>query len=64
MTTTPQAVRRASPRTRRKTTPAAPDPSAGFMPQAEPVRLLEPDGTPLPARDDYPEPPVETLREM
>ena len=64
MTTTPQAVRRASPRTRRKTTPAAPDPSAGFMPQREPVRLLEPDGTPLPARDDYPEPPVETLREM
>ena len=64
MTTTPQAVRRASPRTRRTATPAAPDPSAGLLPQREPVRLLDPDGTPLPARADYPEPPVEALREM
>ncbi|MFC8619157.1 pyruvate dehydrogenase (acetyl-transferring) E1 component subunit alpha [Micromonospora purpureochromogenes] len=64
VTTTPQAVRRASPRTRRPATPAAPDPSAGLLPQAEPVRLLDPDGTPLPPRADYPEPPVEALREM
>ncbi|PSK61574.1 3-methyl-2-oxobutanoate dehydrogenase subunit alpha [Micromonospora sp. MH33] len=64
MTTTPQAVRRASPRTRRPATPAAPDPSDGLLPKSEPVRLLSPDGTPLPARDDYPEPPVEALREM
>ncbi|MFI2647898.1 pyruvate dehydrogenase (acetyl-transferring) E1 component subunit alpha [Micromonospora fulviviridis] len=64
VTTTPQAVRRASPRTRRPATPAAPDPSDGLLPKSEPVRLLSPDGTPLPARDDYPEPPVEALREM
>ncbi|MFJ8578049.1 pyruvate dehydrogenase (acetyl-transferring) E1 component subunit alpha [Micromonospora sp. NPDC093277] len=64
VTTTPQAVRRASPRTRRKTNPAVPDPSAGLLPRTEPVRLLNPDGSPLPARDDYPEPPVEALREM
>ncbi|MEU0156513.1 pyruvate dehydrogenase (acetyl-transferring) E1 component subunit alpha [Micromonospora fulviviridis] len=64
VTTTPQAVRRASPRTRRPATPAAPDPSEGLLPKSEPVRLLSPDGTPLPARDDYPEPPVEALREM
>ncbi|MGN9806694.1 pyruvate dehydrogenase (acetyl-transferring) E1 component subunit alpha [Micromonospora sp. L32] len=64
VTTTPQAVRRASPRTRRPATPAAPEKSAGLLPQAEPVRLLDPDGTPLPARADYPEPPAEALREM
>ncbi|GAA2220643.1 pyruvate dehydrogenase (acetyl-transferring) E1 component subunit alpha [Micromonospora olivasterospora] len=73
MTTTPQAVRRASTRTRtpaKKSTKAsaareaATDPSAALLPQAEPVRLLEPDGTPLPAPADYPEPPVEALREM
>jgi pyruvate dehydrogenase E1 component alpha subunit len=64
VTTTPQAVRRASPRTRRPATPAVPDPSEGLLPKSEPVRLLNPDGTPLPARDDYPEPPVEALREM
>ena len=64
MTTTPEAVRRASPRTRRPATPAAPDPSDGLLPRTEPVRLLDPDGTPLPPRDDYPEPPVEALREM
>lgn len=64
MTTTPQAVRRASPRTRRPATPVAPDPTAGLLPQAEPVRLLDPDGTPLPPRADLPAPPVETLREM
>lgn len=64
MTTTPQAVRRASPRTRRPATPVAPEPTAGLLPQTEPVRLLDPDGTPLPPRADLPEPPVETLREM
>ncbi|MBM7074781.1 pyruvate dehydrogenase (acetyl-transferring) E1 component subunit alpha [Micromonospora humida] len=64
VTTTPQAVRRASPRTRRPATPVAPDPTAGLLPQTEPVRLLAPDGTPLPPRADLPEPPVETLREM
>ncbi|SCF43783.1 pyruvate dehydrogenase E1 component alpha subunit [Micromonospora matsumotoense] len=64
MTTTPQAVRRASPRTRRPATPVAPEPTAGLLPQAEPVRLLDPDGTPLPPRADLPAPPVEALREM
>lgn len=64
MTTTPQAVRRASPRTRRPATPVAPEPTAGLLPQTEPVRLLDPDGTPLPSRADLPEPPVEVLREM
>ncbi|MBY8874292.1 pyruvate dehydrogenase (acetyl-transferring) E1 component subunit alpha [Micromonospora sp. PLK6-60] len=71
MTTTPQAVRRASPRSRRPAdapvaTAAAPvaDPSAGLLPATEPVRLLDPSGTPLPARDDYPEPPVAELREL
>ncbi|WP_432908096.1 pyruvate dehydrogenase (acetyl-transferring) E1 component subunit alpha [Micromonospora matsumotoense] len=64
VTTTPQAVRRASPRTRRPATPVAPDPTAGLLPQAEPVRLLDPDGTPLPPRADLPAPPVEALREM
>ncbi|MEU1753180.1 pyruvate dehydrogenase (acetyl-transferring) E1 component subunit alpha [Micromonospora matsumotoense] len=64
VTTTPQAVRRASPRTRRPATPVAPEPTAGLLPQAEPVRLLDPDGTPLPPRADLPAPPVETLREM
>ncbi|RGC67554.1 3-methyl-2-oxobutanoate dehydrogenase subunit alpha [Micromonospora sp. MW-13] len=74
MTTTPQAVRRASPRTRppaKKKPTKAPageqattDPAAALLPQPEPVRLLDPDGTPLPARADYPEPPVEALREL
>ncbi|MEV4843360.1 pyruvate dehydrogenase (acetyl-transferring) E1 component subunit alpha [Micromonospora matsumotoense] len=64
VTTTPQAVRRASPRTRRPATPVAPEPTAGLLPQAEPVRLLDPDGTPLPPRADLPAPPVEALREM
>jgi 2-oxoisovalerate dehydrogenase E1 component alpha subunit len=41
-----------------------PDPSAGLLPQAEPARLLDPNGTPLPPRADYPEPPVEALHEM
>ncbi|PZF93823.1 pyruvate dehydrogenase (acetyl-transferring) E1 component subunit alpha [Micromonospora deserti] len=62
MTTTPQAVRRASPRTR----PAAttPDPAHGLLPAGEPVRLLDPTGTPLPAHPDYPEPPAEALSEL
>ncbi|MFI9639752.1 pyruvate dehydrogenase (acetyl-transferring) E1 component subunit alpha [Micromonospora sp. NPDC051925] len=64
VTTTPQAVRRASPRTRRPATPVGPEPTAGLLPQVEPVRLLNPDGTPLPARADLPEPPIEALREM
>ncbi|MFC3502715.1 pyruvate dehydrogenase (acetyl-transferring) E1 component subunit alpha [Micromonospora krabiensis] len=63
VTTTPQAVRRASTRTRRSaTTPA--DPARPLLPGAEPVRLLDPSGTPLPARTDYPEPPADALREM
>ncbi|MEU1886836.1 pyruvate dehydrogenase (acetyl-transferring) E1 component subunit alpha [Micromonospora rifamycinica] len=64
VTTTPQAVRRASPRTRRPATPVAPDPTAGLLPQTEPVRLLAPDGTPLPPRADLPEPSVGVLCEM
>ncbi|MFI7490090.1 pyruvate dehydrogenase (acetyl-transferring) E1 component subunit alpha [Micromonospora echinaurantiaca] len=60
VTTTPQAVRRAS--TRRSTTP--PDPARGLLPAAEPVRLLDPAGTPLPARADYPEPPAAALAEL
>ncbi|MFG1779848.1 pyruvate dehydrogenase (acetyl-transferring) E1 component subunit alpha [Micromonospora sp. NPDC049051] len=62
MTTTPEAVRRASPRSRRKATP--PDPAKPLLPATEPVRLLDPTGTPLPAPADYPEPPVEALVEM
>ncbi|MEU7993749.1 pyruvate dehydrogenase (acetyl-transferring) E1 component subunit alpha [Micromonospora sp. NPDC049060] len=62
MTTTPEAVRRASPRSRRKATP--PDPATPLLPATEPVRLLDPTGTPLRAPADYPEPPVEALVEM
>ncbi len=72
MTTTPQAARRASPRTRppaKKPTKAARaqaanDPSAALLPQTEPVRLLDPDGALRPAHPDYAEPPVEALREL
>ncbi|WBB80891.1 pyruvate dehydrogenase (acetyl-transferring) E1 component subunit alpha [Micromonospora sp. WMMD882] len=60
MTTTPQAVRRAPSPTRRTATPS--DPARELLPSAEPVRMLDPTGTPLPT--DLPEPPVETLREM
>ncbi|MGK5740892.1 pyruvate dehydrogenase (acetyl-transferring) E1 component subunit alpha [Micromonospora sp. URMC 103] len=62
VTTTPQAVRRASPRSRRSATAA--DPARPLMPAAEPVRLLDPSGTPLPAHPDYPEPPADVLREL
>ncbi|MFG3417384.1 pyruvate dehydrogenase (acetyl-transferring) E1 component subunit alpha [Micromonospora sp. NPDC049460] len=62
MTTTPEAVRRASPRRRRAATP--PDPAKPLLPATEPVRLLDPAGTPLPAHADYPEPPVEALADM
>ncbi|MBQ1074326.1 pyruvate dehydrogenase (acetyl-transferring) E1 component subunit alpha [Micromonospora sp. C31] len=62
MTTTPEAVRRASPRSRRAATP--PDPAKPLLPATEPVRLLDPAGTPLRAPADYPEPPVEALVEM
>ncbi|MEU4680130.1 pyruvate dehydrogenase (acetyl-transferring) E1 component subunit alpha [Micromonospora sp. NPDC023737] len=63
MTTTPRAVRRASPRARRR--PANPaDPARPLLPDAEPVSLLDPTGTPLPARTDYPEPAVDLLREL
>jgi pyruvate dehydrogenase E1 component alpha subunit len=69
VTTTPQAVRRGSPRTRPSAKqpgkPAsAAHPAAPLLPDVEPVRLLDPNGTPLPARSDYPEPPVEVLREL
>ncbi|MEV5766428.1 pyruvate dehydrogenase (acetyl-transferring) E1 component subunit alpha [Micromonospora sp. NPDC052213] len=62
MTTTPEAVRRASPRRRRAATP--PDPAKPLLPATDPVRLLDPAGTPLPAHADYPEPPVEALADM
>ncbi|MEV1333213.1 pyruvate dehydrogenase (acetyl-transferring) E1 component subunit alpha [Micromonospora costi] len=62
VTTTPQAVRRASPRTRRPATP--PDPARPLLPATEPVRLLDETGTPLPAHADYPEPPADVLREL
>ncbi|MEU4781461.1 pyruvate dehydrogenase (acetyl-transferring) E1 component subunit alpha [Micromonospora sp. NPDC023633] len=62
MTTTPEAVRRASPRSRRAATP--PDPAKPLLPATEPVRLLDPSGKPLRAPADYPEPPVEALVEM
>ncbi|MEV4812400.1 pyruvate dehydrogenase (acetyl-transferring) E1 component subunit alpha [Micromonospora avicenniae] len=63
MTTTPRAVRRASPRARRR--PANPaDPARPLLPDTEPVSLLDPTGTPLPARTDYPEPAVDLLREL
>ncbi|MEU7933745.1 pyruvate dehydrogenase (acetyl-transferring) E1 component subunit alpha [Micromonospora echinofusca] len=61
MTTTPEAVRRA-PRSRRAATP--PDPAKPLLPATEPVRLLDPTGTPLRAPAAYPEPPVEALVEM
>ena len=62
MTTTPQAVRRASPRTRRTVTP--PDPARSLLPDAEPVRLLARTARRCPPRADYPEPPAEALREL
>ncbi|TYB98502.1 pyruvate dehydrogenase (acetyl-transferring) E1 component subunit alpha [Micromonospora sp. WP24] len=63
MTTTPQAVRRASPRNRRR--PATPaDPARPLLPGAQPVSLLDPTGAPLPARTDYPESPGDLLREL
>ncbi|GGM07131.1 pyruvate dehydrogenase E1 component subunit alpha [Micromonospora yangpuensis] len=67
MTTTPQAVRRASPRTRRpakKTATAVEAEQTGGLSAAEPVRLLDPDGTVLPARADYPVPAADALREL
>lgn len=60
MTTTPQAVRRAPSRSGRAATP--PDPARELLPSAEPVRMLDPTGKPIPT--DLPEPPVETLREL
>ncbi|MET7752459.1 pyruvate dehydrogenase (acetyl-transferring) E1 component subunit alpha [Micromonospora sp. NPDC005367] len=63
MTTTPRAVRRASPRARRRPENPA-DPARPLLPDAEPVSLLDPTGTPLPARTDYPEPAVDLLREL
>ncbi|MGC9668782.1 pyruvate dehydrogenase (acetyl-transferring) E1 component subunit alpha [Planosporangium sp. 12N6] len=65
MTTTPQAVRRASPRARR--TPTQPDPAAPLLPSRDPVRLLDEAGRRLPAAQgprDYAEPPAESLREL
>ncbi|NJC72542.1 pyruvate dehydrogenase (acetyl-transferring) E1 component subunit alpha [Planosporangium thailandense] len=65
MTTTPQAIRRASPRTNRAA--ARPEPAAPLLPSPEPVRLLDEAGrrvSPECAVRDYPEPPTETLREL
>jgi pyruvate dehydrogenase E1 component alpha subunit len=66
VTSTPQAVRRATPRTRRpaKKTATPVDPTAGLLPAAEPVRLLDPAGTPVPAPTDLALPEGELLREM
>lgn len=62
MTTTPRAVRRAAPRTRRSATPT--DPARALLPAAEPVRMLDETGTRLPAHADYPEPSTADLREL
>ncbi|MFX0592435.1 pyruvate dehydrogenase (acetyl-transferring) E1 component subunit alpha [Melissospora conviva] len=62
MTTTPQAVRRPSPRPRRRAAP--PDPARALLPAAEPVRMLDEDGHRLPEQPDQPEPDAGTLREM
>ncbi|MCW2641362.1 MAG: pyruvate dehydrogenase (acetyl-transferring) component, alpha subunit [Dactylosporangium sp.] len=60
MTTTPQAVRRASPRAARAST--QPDPAVSLLPSPEPVRMLDESGIQL--SSDYAEPPGETLREL
>lgn len=62
MTTTPPAVRRASPRARRA--PAPPEPVRALLPTPEPVRLLDESGTRLTAATSYPEPGTDTLREL
>jgi 2-oxoisovalerate dehydrogenase E1 component alpha subunit len=60
VTTTPQAVRRASPRSPRAST--QPDPAGSLLPSPEPVRMLDESGSRL--SSDYAEPPGETLREL
>ncbi|WDZ83024.1 pyruvate dehydrogenase (acetyl-transferring) E1 component subunit alpha [Micromonospora cathayae] len=60
MTTTPQAVRRVPSQKGRTATPS--DPARDLMPSAEPVRMLDPTGTPLPTH--LPEPPLAELREL
>jgi pyruvate dehydrogenase E1 component alpha subunit len=60
VTTTPQAVRGASPRARRTSPP--PDPAAAFLPSRAPVRLLDEAGNRLPG--EYTEPPADALREL
>jgi pyruvate dehydrogenase E1 component alpha subunit len=62
VTTTPQAIRRASPATRRASAP--PEPAAPFLPSTEPVRLLDESGNRLTSAKEYPEPPGESLREL
>ncbi|WP_373315501.1 pyruvate dehydrogenase (acetyl-transferring) E1 component subunit alpha [Planosporangium mesophilum] len=61
VTTTPRAVRRASPRARRTTAPQ-PDPAAPLLPSRDPVRMLDESGKRIPS--EYAEPPGETLREL
>ncbi|SDY90180.1 pyruvate dehydrogenase E1 component alpha subunit [Micromonospora pattaloongensis] len=61
MTTTPPAVRRASPRTRRAAAP--PDPARALLPSPQPVRLLDESGARI-AVAGYPEPPTDSLREL
>jgi pyruvate dehydrogenase E1 component alpha subunit len=67
VTTTPQAIRRASPRVNRApatppepTTP--PDPAAALLPSREPVRLLDESGRRLPGEHQVP--PASDLREL
>jgi 2-oxoisovalerate dehydrogenase E1 component alpha subunit len=62
VTTTPQAVRRASPRPPRAS--AQPDPTVPLLPSREPIRLLDDSGHRLAGAQTYPEPPVENLREL
>ncbi|WP_434743997.1 pyruvate dehydrogenase (acetyl-transferring) E1 component subunit alpha [Micromonospora sp. SH-82] len=64
VTTTPQAARRASPRSRRPAKKTAADPAAALLPTAEPVRLLDPAGTPAASPTDHVIPEPETLREL
>jgi 2-oxoisovalerate dehydrogenase E1 component alpha subunit len=61
VTTTPQAVRMASPRGDR--TRKQPDPAASLLPSPDPVRMLDESGRPL-AGTDYPEPSADTLRDL
>jgi 2-oxoisovalerate dehydrogenase E1 component alpha subunit len=62
VTTTPQAVRRPSPP--EPPAPGPTDPAAALLPSPEPVRLLDESGQRHSAGDGYPEPSLDTLREL